>query len=56
VLKKIDGKWKNIYKSNETPDDTFKCTFSPDGSFRVKSIAVNENGDKLSSCVDLEIH
>ncbi|MBR5272985.1 MAG: alginate lyase family protein [Clostridia bacterium] len=55
VLKKIDGRWKNIYKSSETTDDSFKCTFSSDGSFRVKSIAVNENGDKLSSCVDIEI-
>ena len=55
VLKKVDNKWKNIYKSSETTDSYFKCTFSSEGTFRIKSIAVNENGDKLSSCVDIEI-
>ena len=55
VLKKVDNKWKNIYKSTETSDSSFKCTFSSNGDFRIKSIAVNENGDKLSSCVDIEI-
>jgi len=55
VLKKVDNKWKNIYKSRETTDRAFKCTFSSDGIFRIKSIAVNENDDKLSSCVDIEI-
>lgn len=55
VLKKVDNKWKNIYKSNEITGNSFKCTFSSEGSFRIKSIAVNENGDKLSSCVDIEL-
>lgn len=55
VLKKVENKWKNIYKSSETSDNSFKCTFSSDGIFRVKSIAVNENNDKLSTCVDVDI-
>lgn len=55
VLKRVDNKWKNIYKSNEITGNSFKCTFSSEGSFRIKSIAVNENGDKLSSCVDIEL-
>lgn len=55
VLKKVDSTWKNIYKSTETADSSFKCTFSSNGVFRIKSITVNENGNKLSSCVDIEI-